>query len=191
MKNFIALFLLVLLFTGCGSTGSTTTQNAPDITIGDQTLNNTTTKVRVFISETIIKPGQVVELSTDINDNIIEYQWWDQNGELLGSTATTNWTAPRQAGEYSLTLTRIDINRAKTHANVNMSVVAEDIMEPISATRDKTFNAVKALISNANQNLISDATYICIGDSTRADSRHEGQYLFYEMQNKLRQYNIE
>jgi len=190
LKNFIALFLLVLLFTGCGSTGTTTTQNSPDITVGDQTLNNSTTKVRVFVSATTIKPGEVVELATDIIDDIIEYQWWDQNGELLSSTATTNWTAPKQAGEYSLTLTRINDKQVQTHSTVTMTVTAEDVVEPVIATRDSTFNAIKALISNANQGLITDATYICVGDSTRAESRHEGQYLFYEMSSKLRQYNL-
>ncbi len=55
---------------------------------------------------------------------------------------------------------------------------------------DGTFTAIHTIISDANQNLISDATYICVGDSTRAESRYEGQYLFYTLDDTLRQYNI-
>ncbi len=70
------------------------------------------------------------------------------------------------------------------------SPIIKEVKAPIIPDDDGTFSPIHTLIANANQGLISDVTYICVGDSTRAESRHNGQYLFYELEDELRQYNV-
>ncbi len=53
------------------------------------------------------------------------------------------------------------------------------------------FKDIKTLIYNAKHGVITDATYICVGDSTRADDgKHGGQYLYYQLRDTLKQYNV-
>ncbi len=70
------------------------------------------------------------------------------------------------------------------------SPLIKEVKAPTIPDDDGTFSAIHTLISNANQGFISDATYICVGDSTRAESSHNGQYLFYELEDELRRYNV-
>jgi hypothetical protein len=53
------------------------------------------------------------------------------------------------------------------------------------------FAKVKTLIDNAQKGKIKNATYICVGDSTRAESpKYNGQYLYYELRDTLSNYNV-
>jgi hypothetical protein len=52
------------------------------------------------------------------------------------------------------------------------------------------FDSIRELILDSKYGLVNDATYICVGDSTRAISDHEGQYLFFEIRDKLNEYNV-
>ncbi len=168
------------MFTGCGDTNTTST-------LSSQTINKQTPKIRLHVASTEVTPNETILVEADVSGDIISYQWWDEKGDLLGTTASTIWTAPSQAGHYTLTLTVRDEAGKPTYKSIEFTVRGTIP----SITRDNTtFDAIHAIITQANQGLIFDATYICVGDSTRADSKYEGEYLFYQLQDKLRQYNI-
>ncbi len=190
----------MFLFSGCGSTtanetSSTDTNEQPSIKVGDKSQNvPISSKIRLSKDTNRVKPNEIIELSTDNNPNILEYQWWDEQGNLLGTTPTTSWEAPSHAGIYNITLTVIDQNNKSFYTSVNITVEAPEINQnkqtPVQPTNDGSFLAIHQLISNANQGLISNATYICVGDSTRAESKYQGQYLFYTLRDSLKQYNV-
>ncbi len=69
----------------------------------------------------------------------------------------------------------------------------EIIKEPIiqRPTFSGEFQDIKTLINDAKNTLVTDATYICVGDSTRADDgKHGGEYLYYQVRDTLKQYNV-
>ncbi len=63
------------------------------------------------------------------------------------------------------------------------------VIEPHIFTGE--FKEVKTIIQNAKDGLINNATYICVGDSTRADDgKHGGEFLFKQIKSTLEQYNV-
>jgi lysophospholipase L1-like esterase len=53
------------------------------------------------------------------------------------------------------------------------------------------FQDIKELINDSKNGIITDVTYICVGDSTRADDgQHGGQYLYYQLRDTLKKYNV-
>jgi lysophospholipase L1-like esterase len=200
LKSIITFFTLIFLFTGCGTptpSKESFAQNnhKPSINVGDKSKDIViSSKIRISKDTNSVKPNEIIELSTDSNPNIIEYQWWDENGNLLGTTPTTSWEAPNDAGTYNITLTVIDTNHKSIYTSVNITVEAPEVKPnqptPVNPVNNGSFSAIQQLISYANQGRISNATYICVGDSTRAESKYQGQYLFYALRDSLRQYNV-
>jgi hypothetical protein len=200
LKNIISFFILIFLFSGCGSTAtdevsSTNNIQKPSIKVGGKSQDiPISSKIRLSKDSNYIKPHEVIELSTDNNPSILEYQWWDEKGNLLGTTPTTSWEAPSRAGTYNITLTLIDQNHKSIYTSVNITVEEanenQNKQTPVQPTYDGSFLAIHQLISNASQGLINNATYICVGDSTRAESKYQGQYLFYTLRDSLKQYHV-
>jgi hypothetical protein len=61
----------------------------------------------------------------------------------------------------------------------------------ITPTKDGSFKAIKKLIIASRDNKLKNVTYICVGDSTRAESKYDGEHLFYQVQNRLYDFGVE
>ncbi len=65
-----------------------------------------------------------------------------------------------------------------------LKIVAFSIMILLFSACANEDGSTRNIIAHAQES-DSSVTYICVGDSTRASSYHEGQYLFYELYNAL------
>jgi len=182
MKNIFFSLFITLFLVGCG--GSDTTKFK-----GTSQKTTNIVAAKISASATAVESGQIIKLRAAKNNNIKEYQWWDEKGVLLSRGSEIEWTAPSIADTYTITLSVIDTKNNYTHKSVNIVVTNDDSLV-INPTNNRSFNTIQTLISQANQGNISNVTYICIGDSTRADSKHNGEHLFNEIQDKLRSYNV-
>ena len=62
---------------------------------------------------------------------------------------------------------------------------------PRTAMEGSGFSYIRSLISQANDGILNNVTYICVGDSTRAnDSYYGGGYLFDILKERLSKYNV-
>ncbi len=169
MKKFLFLVaLLPFLIIGCGSGGGSATTNSS----GQH-------KPAVLVQV----PGQAYSQSQvrladggsfDSDGDLSSYQWYDQNGNKISTDSDGNaiWTAPAQEGKYTLKLEVSDSLGNDSVADVSIKVVGE--------------NNLKNLIKNGG------ATYICVGDSTRAIdvSGYDGGHVFEAVRNALGVYGV-
>lgn len=180
MQKIIPFLLTLLLLSGCGPAGDT----PQDI---EKTSKKTSPIITLSTSSNTLEVGTTIKLSTEVKPSILSYEWKDQFGTLLSTSHQVTWVAPRELGIYAIKLTVIDKNYKSYSSTTLLTVIeAKDAYLP----DDGTFRPIKNLISRANQGYIQNATYICVGDSTRAESRHQGQYLFYALRDSLKQYNV-
>ncbi len=199
MKSFLLLFTLILLITGCGETGVSTQDSTPQAISEDghkiasseitpkKTIKKITKKaLHLTASATKVKAGESITVSTEKDKYIAMYRWWAESGTLKSDGASTKWTAPSKAGTYNIVIAATDIVGEVAYKGVNITVTAAQN----APSPDGSFSDIKALLSNANAGHTSNVTYICVGDSTRAESHYNGQYLFYEIQNRLKSYNV-
>ncbi len=113
--------------------------------------------------------------SSDSDGNIISYQWLNQSNQLLGNNPQLHWQAPAMAGDYTITLQVTDDDGASANANITLQV---------TNAPTTPFSAIQNLIASRN------ATYICVGDSTRANSNtYDGGHLFDTLKAHLDDYN--
>ncbi len=168
MKKILFLVaLLPFLILGCGSSGGSTN-------VGEQQHKP---------AAIVQAPGQVYAQSEvrladggsfDSDGDLSSYQWYDQNGNQLSTDSNGNavWTAPEQEGEYTLQL------------EVSDSLGNDSIAEaPINVVDS---NHLKNLIKSG------EATYICVGDSTRAIdvSGYDGGHVFETVKGALSVYGV-
>jgi lysophospholipase L1-like esterase len=52
------------------------------------------------------------------------------------------------------------------------------------------FSDIQTLIANSRDHKTKDVTYIVVGDSTRAISRHKGEYIYYQLKDTLDGYQV-
>ena len=193
------------MFLGCGNTKQNDEIDKQEIL--DLNVSNTNiiqesiskNLINLTASETTVKTNKVVSLRTETYPSIVEYQWWDENGDLLSCNPETTWTAPDHAGHYTLTLTVFDAHHTPTHKNIKITVEIDtstvlpdkaDETPIVRPSGDSNFLAIHRLLEYANNGLIHNVTYICIGDSTRAKSKHHGRYIFHDIRDRLKQYNV-
>ncbi len=76
-----------------------------------------------------------------------------------------------------------DANKASSKNNhvKNYSLIPQN---------DRSFEDIKNILTLSKVGEISGVQYICVGDSTRAVSKHNGEHLFYEIRSKLYEYNV-
>ena len=61
----------------------------------------------------------------------------------------------------------------------------------ILPSHDRSFSAIKRLIEASKNGDIDGVTYICVGDSTRANSSYEGVYVFTQVRDRLDNFGVE
>ena len=174
------MIMLSTFFIGCGNSNSTKT--------AQQTTANST-KIRLHISSTEVTPKEVVSLYVEQSEIVSKYSWWDENGNLIGQEPDIHWVAPAKPDTYTITLALKDTKGIERYKSVHINVKEDTHRDDIPAD-DGSFTAISSIIADAYRNTISDATYICVGDSTRAESRREGQYLYYQLRDTLNQYHV-
>ena len=134
MKNIFFSLFITLFLVGCGDSNTTKFKETPHVA------------AKISASATAVESGQIVELHAAKNNNIKEYQWWDEKGVLLGRGSEIEWTAPSIADTYTITLSVIDTKNNYTHKSVNIIVTNDD----------PSFNTIQTLISQASQGNISN-----------------------------------
>ncbi len=169
IKYLLPIFLL--FFIGCGN---------------DTQLTNQPPVARIT-SITTIQTLEVLTLnanaSSDSDGNIVSYQWIENN-KRFSTASEASWIAPNIAGTYTITLKVTDDDGLTDHASITITV---------NDTATTPFSAIQNLISSGS------ATYICVGDSTRAGplspfdnppSPYNGEHLFDVLKSALDGYNV-
>jgi len=64
------------------------------------------------------------------------------------------------------------------------------IPDQILPSKDRSFSSIKKLIEASGNGIIGNVTYICVGDSTRANSHYGGVYVFTDIRDRLDDYNV-
>ncbi len=94
---------------------------------------------------------------------------YSQNSTTENSANIQNGNTPETNGQDK-----------STHAK-NYSLVPKN---------DGSFEDIKNLLALSKAGEISGVKYICVGDSTRAISKYNGEHLFYEIRSKLYEYRV-
>jgi lysophospholipase L1-like esterase len=106
----------------------------------------------------------------------------EEDGDLTDDIVISGEVDIYTPGKYVLTYSSTD---SDNHTTIISRVIT------VVQTYVGPFSKIKKLIKDASDGKLSDVTYICVGDSTRAESIHEGQYLFYEIRDKLATYGVD
>ncbi len=167
-KILFFIALLPFLIIGCGSSGGS---------------SSTTGQVEHKPAVITKVPGQAyaqtqVKLadggSFDSDGDLASYQWYDQNNNKISTDDNGNatWIAPEREGQYHLKLKVFDSLGHSSSASAIIKVVSSDDL--------------KSLIKQGG------ATYICVGDSTRAiaPSGFDGGHVFETVKESLNAYNV-
>jgi len=126
----------------------------------------------VFIRERFTLFGSS---STDTDGNITEYKWLDETNSTIATTADVNVTISTE-GNYPISLIVTDNLGASDRKTIMITVT-----KPTGP-----FGTIKSIINSGN------ATYICVGDSTRAaGAPYDGGHLFNRMKTSLDTYNVD
>ncbi len=169
IRYLLAIFLL--LFIGCGN--DTQPENKPPIARITSETTVQTTKVLTLNANT----------SSDSDGSIVSYQWIENN-KRFSTASEASWVAPNRAGIYTITLRVTDDDGAIDSIDRNITV---------NEAPNTPFSAIQDLISSRT------ATYICVGDSTRAGplspfdnppSPYHGEHLFDVLKSALDGYNV-
>ncbi len=143
---------------------------------------------------------------THLNQNCLDTSVTSRDTNLLGGTVWNEYD-PGFAGvldEVKLFSRPLSLQEVNTIYNnesnginydgtqreaINCALETPPIIE--RPTFSGEFKNIKALINDSKDGFITDATYICVGDSTRADDgKHGGQYLYYQLRDTLKKYNV-
>lgn len=112
------------------------------------------------------------------DDGVVTYQWSGQNVVPNGSSATFIST---NAGTYTVTLRVLDEEGLDHATSITLQVI----------DAGASFSQIQGLIEDSNNSVVSDVTYICVGDSTRANSALNRSHLLFErVQDSLDEYNV-
>jgi hypothetical protein len=86
-----------------------------------------------------------------------------------------------------------DINSSKTDTNEQTHIDKKPQSTDYSVLpkNDGTFDDIKLLIKRSASKGIEGVKYICVGDSTRAVSKHNGEHLFMELRRELYNYDVQ
>jgi len=110
--------------------------------------------------------------SSDSDGNITSYRWIDDN-KTVGNSKDLNWTAPKKAGDHNLSLVVTDDTNLSDTTTIKIKV------------QDN-----KALLKEIRRIVESGrATYICVGDSTRAKVYFDSDQLFNIVKTKFDMYH--
>ncbi|PKP32712.1 MAG: hypothetical protein CVT99_03325 [Bacteroidetes bacterium HGW-Bacteroidetes-16] len=88
-------------------------------------VNNNPVISSIQLSPTTANPGQVVSISVSANDadgDQLTYQYQVTGGAVSGSGPSVSWTAPSQAGSYSVTVTVMDGEGGQAVSNGSITV---------------------------------------------------------------------
>jgi len=88
-------------------------------------VNNNPVISSVQLNPTTANPGQVVSISVSANDadgDQLTYQYQVNGGAVSGSGPSVSWTAPSQAGTYSVTVTVMDGEGGQAMSNGSITV---------------------------------------------------------------------
>ncbi len=177
IKFLVGIFIVV--FIGCG--GKKTTPTPPV---------NLSPVATIVASSVNVKSGESILLdgssSKDNDGTIVKYEWLNQQGGRIGTQSKLTWIAPGQVGKYTLQLVVTDDDNA-----TGKNTIVIDVTKPVVV--DNSFAAVKNLIASGN------ATYFCVGDSTRAseasvyynpNSTYHSEFVYPVIKNALDDYNV-
>ncbi len=115
MKILFIGAILFLTLVGCGSNGNSG---------NNSTIGSTSTKQPKSIYPKAIRPQQTIIL--EFPDKSAEaYKWWSENGGLLGTGDSIEWTAPDKLGDYTITVDAYYKNNKKKSADITIRVVAD------------------------------------------------------------------
>ncbi len=88
-------------------------------------VNNNPVVSSVQLNPTTANPGQVVAVSvqaTDTDSDQLTYQYQVTGGAVSGNGSSVSWTAPSQAGAYSITVTVMDGKGGQATGNAALTV---------------------------------------------------------------------
>ncbi|MBU3927587.1 MAG: PKD domain-containing protein [Bacteroidetes bacterium] len=88
-------------------------------------VNNNPVISSIQLNPTAANPGQVVSISVLANDadgDQLTYQYQVNGGAVSGSGPSVSWTAPSQAGSYSVTVTVMDGEGGQAVSNGSITV---------------------------------------------------------------------
>ncbi|RUM67762.1 MAG: hypothetical protein DSZ06_00565 [Sulfurospirillum sp.] len=194
MKILFPLLIIVAIFQGCGNSSnesSTNIDNNQKEIKHEDKLQKTVYPKRIHSNDTV---------SLEYTQNsVISYKWYDQHGNFLGDSSKIDWIAPTTPGEYHIKVVTIDKEGEKTTDIIVLKVVSNDDKstdkQPLTPSTKvnipiHSFDDIKAFLLASKQGDIKEATYICLGDSTRAKSVLNSQIYFYAIKDELNKYNI-
>ena len=139
------------------------------------TVNKPTITLNGRSSLAIVEGSNYIELGASANDN--------QDGDITGDIVVEGDVDTSTIGTYIITYSIVDSDGNK--AEVKRTVrVKEDVYED-----PKSFAKIKRIIASSKTG--TRATYICVGDSTRAISDvTNAQRLFNSLKSKLDTYKV-
>ena len=187
MIKYIVL-ISTLLILGCGRSHAPTPIQKPLPTPGPTSkptiekpapekpiLKKPTAKIStpptVFIEHTLTLDAHE---SYDSDGNITAYRWFDDNNKTISDTASATWVAPKVRGFHTISLEVTDNSQLKDVTSVVISVQDNELL----------LKEITSMIKSGH------ATYICVGDSTRAIIPYHSEKLFYALESNLSRYDV-
>jgi lysophospholipase L1-like esterase len=105
-----------------------------------------------------------------------------EDGDISYKIIITDNINTSKTGKYTV---KYEVNDSFGH----ITSVFRDVI--VSNTNSNSFNDIKEIIKKSKEKEIKDATYICIGDSTRARSdKYHAEYYFDMIKERLDNYNL-
>jgi lysophospholipase L1-like esterase/regulator of extracellular matrix RemA (YlzA/DUF370 family) len=175
-------FIAFFNFTGCG--GNNTFANTEKNYLIEEKKDQEPTKQIDTIKPKISLIGDkriTLSLNNEYNE-LLATAIDDVDGNISADISVYGDVNITKEGTYTITYSVKD--SAGNSNSIERLVIVKEENEPFS------FKPIKKFIQNAKDKKITDATYICVGDSTRAYSNRNGHYIYEDIKYKLKEYNI-
>ncbi len=164
-----ALLSAIFIFSGCGGGGGSSTTPSATGELPEIIMHGDT--------------NYIVNIGEDFNDPGVNAKD-PQDGDITDKVLIEHNVDLFQEGIYNI---KYSVTDSDNHTITKKRTIKVD--DPY--TVDSKFDTIRSLIQLSSTDEKNDVNYICIGDSTRAESNeHKGEYLFYEIRDKLKEYNV-
>ncbi len=175
------LFIGVILFLTLVGCGSNDTNSSTD---------STTTKQTKSTYSKAIQPQQTIVLEYP-DKSAVSYKWWSEDGGLLGTSDSIEWTAPKKPGEYTISVDAYYANKSKKSLSITLRVVSDSNSSDVNntpsnsaptitlkgakemtITLDQAFNDPGAEATDKEDGNLTNAIQV----SSDVDTHKEGRY---------------